>query len=101
VPVNGVRPPAGESVTLAVRPERVRLAHAGQPAGAQGQWALAGTVREAVYLGTDTRYVIGLPGGEKVVARLQNTGEHQRGAFTPGEPVRVWCAPEDARLLAE
>ena len=103
VPVNGVRPPAGESVTLAVRPERVRLEHgsqleAGQPAD---QWALAGTVREAVYLGTDTRYVIGLPSGEKVVARLQNTGEHQRGAFTAGEPVRVWCAPEDARLLAE
>ena len=103
VPVNGVRPPAGESVTLAVRPERVRLEHgsqleAGQPAD---QWALAGTVREAVYLGTDTRYVIGLPSGEKVVARLQNTGEHQRGAFTAGEPVRVWCAPEDARLLAD
>ena len=108
VPVNGVRPPAGENVTLAVRPERVRLAHASelaarQPAEGQpaGEWTLAGTVREAVYLGPDPRYVIGLPSGEKVVARLQNTAEHQRGAFTAGEPVRVWCAPEDARLLAD
>ena len=98
VPTNGFHPPAGQSVTLAVRPERVRLAHAGQPAG---EWSLAGTVREAVYLGTDTRYVVGLPSGEKVVARLQNAGEHQRGAFAAGEPVRVWCKPEDARLLAE
>jgi len=101
VPTNGVRPPAGESITLAVRPERVQLAHANGAGAAVGQWALAGTVREAVYLGTDTRYVVGLPGGEKVVARLQNTGEHQRGAFTPGEEVRVWCKTEDARLLAD
>ena len=86
-----------------MRPERVRLAHSGPPAAGQpaGGWALEGTVREAVYLGTDTRYVIGLASGEKVVARLQNTGAHQRGAFSAGEPVRVWCAPEDARLLAE
>ncbi len=98
VPTNGFRPSAGQSVTLAVRPERVRLAHAGQPAG---EWALAGTVREAVYLGTDTRYVVGLPSGEKVVARLQNTSDHERGAFTAGEAVLVWCQPEDARLLAE
>ncbi len=98
VATNGYRPPAGDSVTLAVRPERLRLSHTGQPAG---DWMLAGTVREAVYLGTDTRYVVGLPSGEKVVARVQNTSEHQRGAFAAGEPVQVWCASDDARLLAD
>lgn len=62
---------------------------------------MAGTVHEAVYLGTDTRYGMGLPSGDKVVARVQNTAEHQRGAFAAGEPVQVWCAPDDARLLAD
>jgi spermidine/putrescine transport system ATP-binding protein len=61
-PVEGM---AGE-VTLAVRPEQVRLVAAGE-AG-----AMPATVRETVYFGTDTHCHLVLADGTEIVARLQS-----------------------------
>ena len=53
-------------VTLAVRPEQVRIAQA----GAVG--SLAATIGDTVYFGTDTHCHLALSDGTQVVARLQS-----------------------------
>jgi spermidine/putrescine transport system ATP-binding protein len=52
------------AVTLAVRPEQVRLVKAGE--------GIAATVTETVYFGTDTHCHLALGDGTAVVARLQS-----------------------------
>jgi len=85
----------GQSVTLALRPEKLDL---GPLARANGV-GLRGTVREVVYIGTDTRFVVGLAGGEGIVARVQNIGKQGLGEYRVGDEVSLMCAPEDVRLL--
>ena len=61
--------PGGHSgeITLAVRPEQVRLHPAGEPG------TLAATVTDAVYMGTDTHCHLALSDGTPLVARLPAT----------------------------
>jgi len=54
-----------------VRPEKVRLLAADAPAP-DGELSELGTVREVVYLGSTTRYVVALENGETLVAMRQN-----------------------------
>jgi len=85
----------GQTVTLAMRPEKVDIT--GLPnTPSEG---MHGVVREVVYLGTDTRYVVDLGTGESIVARLQNIGERGLGQFCVGDQVGLSCAPEDVRVL--
>jgi len=56
----------GADVTLAVRPEQVRIS----PAGAAGQ--IGATLTDTVYFGTDTHCHLRLRDGTEVVARLQS-----------------------------
>jgi spermidine/putrescine transport system ATP-binding protein len=85
--VAGTAATEGKPVTVAVRPEQVRLVDPGD-AG-----AIAATVRSLVYFGTDTHCHLALADGTEVVARLQSpaTGdaglaENQKVAirFNPG-----------------
>ena len=71
------------TVTIAVRPEHVRLAAAG------GAGTLAATLEQVVYFGTDTHYHLRLDAGETVVARLQNQRD---GAPPPAPGARVGVA---------
>ena len=50
-------------------------------------------------IGTDTRYVVGLPSGEAVAARVQNLGRHGLREFSIGEQVNVSWDAADARTL--
>jgi spermidine/putrescine transport system ATP-binding protein len=85
----------GQAVTITVRPEKVLLT----PADGSGRAGLAGVVREVVYIGTDTRYLVHLPSGDRVVARIQNVGGRGRGEYRVGEAVLVDWAAADARVL--
>ncbi len=85
----------GQAVTLTVRPEKLNLV---RPEQANGT-ALSGTVREALYIGTDTRFVVGLPTGEQVVARLQNAARKGLGEFHVGDTVKVTWDCCDVRTL--
>lgn len=87
----------GDRITLAVRPERISL-HPSQPDAAEG---LIGQVQEIVYLGTDTRYLIELPSGETVVARIQNTGREAGSQFEVGDRVHLQWSREDAQPIAQ
>jgi spermidine/putrescine transport system ATP-binding protein len=85
----------GQSVTVALRPEKLTVA---SPSGAD---TITGTIREMIYIGTDTRLIIALPSGERLVARVPNTGNRDRAAWQVGDPVAVSWLPEDARVLVE
>jgi len=85
----------GQDVTLAIRPEKIDLL----PVARTNGTTLTGVVREMVYLGTDTRFVVILPSGETVVARIQNIGGHGLREFTVGDHVKLAWAAEDARPL--
>ena len=87
---------AGEEVTLALRPEKVRLSTA---AGAP-EPAAAARVLEAVYMGTDTAYLLALGDGVEIRARDQNV-HSGLSRFASGDEVRLSIAPDALRLLAD
>jgi spermidine/putrescine transport system ATP-binding protein len=57
----------GDSVTLSVRPERIRFADNGVDGG-----SLSGVIERQIYLGTDTHYQVRLSDGTSVLMRVQN-----------------------------
>ena len=69
----------GAAVTLAIRPEQVRVADKG---------GLAATVAETVYFGTDTHLHLTLGDGSELVARLQSPPSGEIG-LSPGAKVSV------------
>ncbi len=83
--------PAGE-VTLAVRPEYVRIENAGTPD------TLPATVTEKVYFGTDTHYHLRLHDGAELVSRLQNA-RGREDTHPVGDRVGVRWATGSAQIL--
>jgi putative spermidine/putrescine transport system ATP-binding protein len=61
----------GERGTFTIRPEKIHLRLPGDPVGADETAAL-GTIREVVYLGPDTRYIVTLDAGAELVVTQQN-----------------------------
>jgi spermidine/putrescine transport system ATP-binding protein len=93
-----------QAVSLAIRPEKLMLASLAHPNGnaaTDDAISLQGVLKDSVFLGTDTRYIVELQSGESISVRIQNAGEHGPGEFSRGEPVKVWCEAEDARVLAD
>jgi spermidine/putrescine transport system ATP-binding protein len=88
-------PPAGQAVTLTIRPEKCLLAPAGQ---FQGE-AVSASVQEVVYIGTDTRYILKRETGQALVVRVQNGCDRDLRAFDKGERVKVFWDPRDAHIL--
>jgi spermidine/putrescine transport system ATP-binding protein len=85
--------PAGDAVTLAVRPERAHLA----PAGAAG---LAATVEQIVYEGTTTTYHVMLAGGLRFRLSEQNR-DGARPRVGAGDAVAIALPPSAVRVLVE
>jgi spermidine/putrescine transport system ATP-binding protein len=96
------RPVAGTGVTVAIRPERLRveLAVGGELAGSlEGRVQAPGRVTQGTYLGDQTEYRVEAAGlGELIIRRQNETGERAERTLGPGEPVIVtW--QEDASLV--
>ncbi|WP_112261848.1 ABC transporter ATP-binding protein [Lentzea terrae] len=86
----------GQKVAATVRPEKVHLFNetAEPPTG----WCvLAGVVKDVVYTGVSTQFVVDTPGGE-LVAFVQNA-QRIDDAGAPGQPVRLAWDPEFTVLL--
>jgi spermidine/putrescine transport system ATP-binding protein len=81
-------------VTLAVRPEHVRLTAAGD-AG-----SLVATVGSSVYFGTDSHVSLHLPDGTEMVARLQSDADGS-GSPAPGSAVGLSFAPGSVQILED
>jgi spermidine/putrescine transport system ATP-binding protein len=96
----GSQPAAGSQVTVAIRPERIRLDHA--PRGDSGSSPpgnnLSGLVSEVHYLGNDTRYHVDTGAGFTLVIRRQNLGS---GEVPPGvgQPVVASWTPGSAVIV--
>jgi spermidine/putrescine transport system ATP-binding protein len=94
-----------QQVALAIRPEKFMISKTengvSHENGDSGEIALSGFLRNAIYLGTDTRYIVELSSGENVSVRVQNAGNHGPGEFDLGEQVKLRCEPDDARVLTD
>jgi putative spermidine/putrescine transport system ATP-binding protein len=80
-----------EGRRITIRPEKIRMTDEGTSEG-EGE---AGTVREVVYVGMVTRYVVDLDaGGELVVVRQNLETSSQEALSDQGKRVRLSWRPE-------
>ncbi len=85
----------GQPVTFAVRPEKIGLR------SDPSERAVSGQIEEVVYIGTDTRYLVQITGGSRLVARVQNVGSGDRAGFRKSETVYLTWDPDAARILTK
>ena len=84
----------GARTHLVVRPEKLRIVdETPAPPGT----VLSGVVRECVYVGDTTRYVIDAGDGLSIVARIQNRSGEARAS--EGERISVGWDPRDASII--
>lgn len=106
-----------KTVTVAIRPEKVSLfpiegtvKYPDGSSDAANEYKTAllrdpdinmivGTIQQAVYIGTDTRYVVQIAGGNEVVVRVQNYGLRSDTYFDAGQQVNVFWDYENSRVL--
>lgn len=112
--------PMNAEVTVAIRPEKLNLFPVegqvkyqdGSADSAEGYKTsllkdpdiqiTVGQIRQTIYIGTDTRYVVGI-GAEKnidLIVRVQNYGLRTDSVFTKGQFINVFWDSENARVLA-
>jgi spermidine/putrescine transport system ATP-binding protein len=84
----------GQEVWITLRPEKAVLA-------SRDVAGLAGRVREKVYIGTDTRYLVEVASGEMAIVRVQNAPGSDRPVFRRGDEVTVCWDAQDARVVPE
>jgi putative spermidine/putrescine transport system ATP-binding protein len=82
---------AGAEGTYTVRPEKIRMAAAGEQT-ADDELSASGTVRDVIYLGADTRYIVALDvGGELVVTEQNLDASSAEAHAASGRSVRlIW-----------
>ena len=85
--------PDGARANLIVRPEKLRIVDEAPASGS----TLSGTVREAVYVGDTTRYVIDAGDGLSIVARIQNRSGEARAS--EGDRISVGWHSRDASIV--
>jgi ABC-type Fe3+/spermidine/putrescine transport system ATPase subunit len=94
-------PTAGTSVTVAVRPERLRVepADSGAAATQDGWVSIAGRIQQGTYLGEQTEYRVATDQAGELVVRRQNAlGAASAQRVGPGDPVVVrW--DQEANLI--
>jgi putative spermidine/putrescine transport system ATP-binding protein len=79
----------GRPGTFTVRPEKIRIGSPGDPVGPDESTAL-GTIRNVVYLGSETRYVVALDAGGELVVTQQNLTTSSMDALeAAGRAVRL------------
>jgi ABC-type Fe3+/spermidine/putrescine transport system ATPase subunit len=96
VSVSG-RARVGDAVTVALRPERVRLAREG---AREGTPVLRGTIANAIFMGASVRYYVELAGSVKPVVAYQPKVGHTEGpGLVPGDRVAVGWDAEALQML--
>jgi spermidine/putrescine transport system ATP-binding protein len=95
VELPGAQGKIGAHATLAVRPESM---HIGRAANTQ-DIELMGRVIDAIYVGSDRRYLLKLESGETIVARVQNAIGTNVPVPEAGALVPVSCPASAIRLL--
>jgi spermidine/putrescine transport system ATP-binding protein len=89
--------PAGSRGSFAIRPEQVRIAPPGGAAPFDNRFA--GRVRDLLYIGDVTTYVVDLDAGARFEALLPNSAPGRARFFEPGDAVTLgWNADAGAFL---
>lgn len=79
----------GRTGTFTVRPEKIHLGEPGTPV-ADDEAAADGRIREVIYLGPDTRYIVDLDAGGQLVVTQQNLSTSSMEALAAkGRAVRL------------
>ena len=90
----------GQSGSFALRPEKIRLAERRSPL-AVGYVAADGVIRDAIYLGVNTRYLINLDGGGELIALEQNATQSGGALWDCGAAVQASWPSDQVRPLRE
>ncbi|MEO8469113.1 MAG: ABC transporter ATP-binding protein [Chloroflexota bacterium] len=91
----------GSTGLYTVRPEKIRLAEPGTDV-ASDEVAADGTIRTVVYLGSDTRYIVGLDAGPDLVVTQQNLSTSSMEVLAArGRPVRLVWKRQHALRVSE
>jgi putative spermidine/putrescine transport system ATP-binding protein len=90
---------AGEPAALVVRPERIRIVASSDevPAGAN---AVEAAITDVLYLGSDRKYGLTLPDGQRAAVRQQRDGAGGR-EWPSGERVQLTWSVDDGVLVAD
>ena len=97
--VNGLA--NGERCHAVVRPEKLRIEHAGGSSG-DGMPSVDGVVESSVYLGTSTQIVVRLPDDVALTVLVPNASEAERARLPGGgAPVRLSWSPDHIHLVRE
>jgi ABC-type Fe3+/spermidine/putrescine transport system ATPase subunit len=92
--------PLGARITIAVRPEKIRLQEAAEQPP-EGLCHARGTITDVVYLGTVTRYLVAIEGGGSVVVLEQNLDTTSMEALgAQGRAVRLTWQPRHTFAIA-
>jgi putrescine transport system ATP-binding protein len=92
------------SVSVAVRPEKLKLSRRGPVSEASGGLAmnrLEGVVTEVNYLGGVTTYKIKLDSGAVLRASMANTARLDMDAYHASQRVTAWFSPDDCVVLEQ
>ena len=81
----------GTRGTFTIRPEKIHLAAPDAPVGGD-EGSASGVIRDVVYLGPDTRYIVALDAGAELVVTQQNLATTSTEALAQqGKAVRlIW-----------
>jgi spermidine/putrescine transport system ATP-binding protein len=92
----------GEKAVLAVRPESVSLiGHADGASAGTYDVAFEGRVRNRIFLGEQTEYLVAVEGIGGMLALVSKFAEEQRGVFGEGQAVRVAWNNRSALVLKD
>ncbi|WP_245319690.1 ABC transporter ATP-binding protein [Bradyrhizobium sp. LMTR 3] len=92
----------GTAVSVAIRPEKVKLWHQGPASDAGNPQAvnrLAGVVADVSYLGGSTVYKVKLDSGAVVRSSMANTTRLDIHSYGVGQRVVAWFTPDDGVVL--
>jgi len=96
------QPVTKTAVTVAIRPEKVKLSRRGPAPDAVHSQAinrLEGVITEVGYLGGSTVYKIKLDSGAVVRSSMANTARIDRDTYSAGQRVVAWFTPDDCVVL--
>ncbi len=92
---------AGETALVTIRPERIMILEGGAAAQSGTDCHASGTVRESLYAGPTTRFVVDLEGGgELMVVRQNARTSFEDAEALRGQPVRLGWGREYTRVIS-
>lgn len=98
------RPLTQTNVSVAIRPEKVKLSRRGPVADADNGRAinrLEGVVTDVGYLGGFTTYRVKLDSGAVLRSSMANTARIDIDAYGPSQRVVAWFTPDDCLVLEQ